>query len=414
MRSEGTSSLRRRITHELREIYTLLKNEKVFKILGIIWAIILFGAVAIFFADRYYLTKGPGGIFDAIYWAVVTITTVGYGDIVPSSKAGKIFALMIVISGPALLSLITASIASIFVERKIKEGKGLESVKEKDHIIICGWNENGEKVIDGILLQLKGSQVKIVLVSELDRDDVQTIRYKYKEHNLQFVRGNFVKEDVLARANVQKARAAIVLADLSGGYSMEKADERTIFGTMAIKSMASNLRTCAELINADNREHLVRAKVDEIIVRGETAGSMLATAAASPGVTDTIRMIMTNRDENKLWRIPVPSRFVGETFGELAAYLRNRSDALMLAVVKEKESIMLEDILSDDSTSIDEFIKRKFEESKRDFFEAKKGISVIINPSDNYELTKNDWLVILARERPSEAGFMGRLVGGAS
>jgi voltage-gated potassium channel len=50
---------------------------------------------------------------------VVTITTVGYGDIVPTSKVGKIFALIIVISGPALLALITASIASIFVERKI-------------------------------------------------------------------------------------------------------------------------------------------------------------------------------------------------------------------------------------------------------------------------------------------------------
>lgn len=141
----------------------------------------------------------------------MTITTVGYGDIVPTSKVGKIFALIIVISGPALLALITASIASLFVERKIREGKGLESIKEKDHIIICGWNENGEKVIDGILVQLKGSQVKIVLVNELDRDDVQSVQYKYKDHNLHFVRGNFVKQDVLVRANVFWARAAIVL-----------------------------------------------------------------------------------------------------------------------------------------------------------------------------------------------------------
>ena len=76
-----------------------------------------------FFADHYYDTKGAGGIFDATYWAVVTITTVGYGDIVPSSKLGKKFALMIILSGPVLLSLITASIASIFIERKIREGK---------------------------------------------------------------------------------------------------------------------------------------------------------------------------------------------------------------------------------------------------------------------------------------------------
>ena len=106
----------------------------------------MYGALAIYISDRYYQTHGSEGIFDAIYWAVVTITTVGYGDIVPSSKVGKIFALMIIISGPALLSLITATIASIFVERKIREGKGLEAVKDRGHIIICGWNENGEKV----------------------------------------------------------------------------------------------------------------------------------------------------------------------------------------------------------------------------------------------------------------------------
>ena len=165
-----------------------------------------------FIANRYYATKGAGGIFDAIYWAVVTITTVGYGDIVPSSKVGKIFALMIILSGPALLALITATIASIFVERKIKEGKGLESIKDKDHIIICGWNENGERLIDSVLLQLKDSQAKIALVNELDRDEVQSIQYKYKDHNLRFVRGNFVKEDVLARANLVRARSASIMA----------------------------------------------------------------------------------------------------------------------------------------------------------------------------------------------------------
>lgn len=402
------------IIGQFRQFYTLLKNERFFKIFAVTCFIILFGALALFFADRHYHTKGAGGLFDAIYWAVVTISTVGYGDIVPSTKVGKIFALVIILSGPILLSLITASIASIFVERKIKEGKGLESVKDKDHILICGWNENGEKVIDGILSQSKGSPAKIVLVNELDRDEVQSIQYKYEEHGLRFVRGNFVKQDVLARANLVGAMAAIVLADVSGGHVLEKADERTIFGTMAIKSMASKVRTCAELINPDNREHLLRANVDEIIVRGESAGSMLSTAALSPGVVDSIKLLISHEAENKLWRISVPSKFVGKSFAEAAAFFRDKYGALLLAVLKERESIELKDILSEDSTVIDEFIKRKFEESGREFFGARKDISVIINPEDNYELSNLDWLVLISKERPSEARFMERLVGGAS
>ena len=399
---------------QIREVYILLRNERFFKILSVTLIIILYGALAIFFADRYYSTKGAGGIFDAVYWAVVTLTTVGYGDIVPASKIGKLFALMIIISGPAVLSLITASIASIFIERKIKEGKGLETIKDKGHIIICGWNENGEKVIDGLLLQAKGTPPKIVLISELDRDEVQSIQYNYEEYDLRFVRGNFVKEDVLARANIKRASSAIVLADISGGHSIENADERTIFGSMAIKSMASKVRTCAELLHKENSEHLKRANVDEIIVRGDSAGSLLATAAVSPGVTDSIKLLITNQDENKIWRIQVPSKYVGSTFGEVAAYLRDKYGALLLAVVREEEKVKLDDILSDDSTFIDDFIKRKFEESGKDFFGAKEDMSVTINPPDDYELSRNDWLVVISKEKPSEAGLMERLVGGTS
>ncbi|MBN2126595.1 MAG: NAD-binding protein [Deltaproteobacteria bacterium] len=400
MNAKKDPSTLRRTLDQVREIYILLKKERFFKILGFTFIVIIYGSLAIFFADRYYLSKGVSGIFDAVYWTVVTIATVGYGDIVPVSKVGKVFAMTLILCGAGLLSLVTASIASVFVERKIKEGKGLETIKDRDHIIICGWNENGEKVIDGILQQSKSAAPTIVLVNDLDRDEVQSIQYKYKDHNVRLVRGSFVKEDVLARANLVRAKAAIVLADTSGGRIMDKADERTIFGTMAIKSMASKVRTCAELIHGENREHLIRANVDEIIVRGESAGSLLATAAVSPGVADSIRMLINNQDENKLWRIPVPSRYVGRPLGEMAASVREKSGGLLLALLREEESVKLEDILSDDSTFIDEFIRRKFEESGKDFFGTKKGVHVLINPPDDYELSRNDWLVVVSKERP--------------
>lgn len=390
-----------RIARRIGHFYAALRKERFFKILGITCVIILYGALALFITERYYITKGAGGIFDAIYWAVVTIATVGYGDIVPHSTAGKVFALMIILSGPALLSLVTASIASVFVEKKFRERQGLETIKDKGHIIICGWNQNAEKVIDGIILHAKGHGPKITLVNELDQDEIQSVKYQYKDIPLGFVRGNFVKEDVLARANLSAAGAAIVLADISGGHTVEKADERTIFGTMTIKSMAPKVRTCAELIHGENREHLIRARVDEIIVRGESAGPMLATAAFSPGVADSIKLLMGNRDENKLWRISVPPKYVGKPAGELVVFLREKHAALLLAVVREREGVKLEDILSEDSTFIDAFIKKKFEESGKDYFGREKDISVTINPPDEYELDKNDRLVVISRKRPS-------------
>ena len=404
----------RKVAAQVKDFILLLRKERILKFLGATFAIILLGATSIFIADRFYATRGVAGILDAIYWAVVTIATVGYGDVVPSSPLAKVLALVIILSGPALLSLLTASIASMLVEKKIREGEGLETIKDRDHVIICGWNENGEKVVDGILLQLKGTKPKIVLVNELDKEDIQSIQVQYKDHDIAFVRGNFVKEEVLARANLPRARAAIVLADLSGGRTMDKADERTIFGTMAIKSMAAKVRTCAELIYGENREHLARANVDEIIVRGESAGALLATGAVSPGLADSVKSLVNNQDPNKLWRVPVPSRFADKTFGELLPYFRDKFQALLVGVVREKESIKLEDILSGDSTFIDDFIKKKFEESGKDFFGDKKDVSVVVNPPDDYLLGPNDWVIAIAREKPVEGGFVERLVGGVS
>ena len=404
----------RRVAAQVKDFILLLRKDRILKFLGATCAIILLGATSIFIADRFYATRGVAGILDAIYWAVVTIATVGYGDVVPSSPLAKVLALVIILSGPALLSLLTASIASMLVEKKIREGEGLETIKDRDHVIICGWNENGEKVVDGILLQLKGTKPKIVLINELDKEDIQSIQVQYKDHDIAFVRGNFVKEEVLARANLPRARAAIVLADLSGGRTMDKADERTIFGSMAIKSMAAKVRTCAELIYGENREHLARANVDEIIVRGESAGALLATGAVSPGLADSVKSLVNNQDPNKLWRVPVPSRFADKTFGELLPYFRDKFQALLVGVVREKESIKLEDILSGDSTFIDDFIKKKFEESGKDFFGDKKDVSVIVNPPDDYLLGPNDWVIAIAREKPVEGGFVERLVGGVS
>jgi len=315
------------------------------------------------------------------------------------------------LSGVVLVSLFTATIASIFVERKIKEGEGLESLKVKDQIVICGWNQNGEKVIEGVSIHDKDSSYPIVLVNELDKEEVDSIQYKYRERDLHFVRGNFVKEDVLARANIFRAKAAIILADISDGHSIEKADERTIFGAMAIKSMAPKVRICAELINRENREYLMRANVDEVVIRGESHGSLLASASIAPGILSMIKALINNEDDNKLWGVEVPPKYVERPCRELSQYFRERWQGLLIALLRERKGIQLDDILSDDVTAIDGFIKRKFEESGKDFFGGKGKIEVIINPPDDLLVAANDRAVVIAKQDLGGVSFIDKFVG---
>ncbi|HLP15514.1 MAG TPA: potassium channel family protein, partial [Bacteroidota bacterium] len=84
---------------------------------------------------------------DAIWWAVVTIATVGYGDIVPKTFAGRVIGGVTIFSGLVLISLFTATISSVFIARKIKESQGLQDITGTGHLLICGWNSHIEELL---------------------------------------------------------------------------------------------------------------------------------------------------------------------------------------------------------------------------------------------------------------------------
>ena len=201
------------------------------------------------------------------------------------------------------------------------------------------------------------------------------------------------------RADIKRAKYAIVVVDTSGDHSLHKADERTALGTLAIKTMAPNVRTCAELLSAENRQHLKRANVDEIIVRDEHIGEILASCAVQPGFSKAISRLLSHNGGHRLQKWEIPNKFVGKAYNELIHFLRENHRSILLGLLTEKKGLQLEDILSEDATAIDMFIKKKFEESEKEYFFGKEGIEVIINPEDDYIITKNDSAIVIAGER---------------
>jgi voltage-gated potassium channel len=383
----------------LRAFLFILKRENLFLILGITLTILLGGAIALYLFE-HQANKTVDSLGDALYWAVISMTTTGYGDITPSTTGGRVVAVIVVLSGLFLLSMVTATVASVFVEKKIREGKGLETIKFKNHIVLCGWNSNAAETIEALLRLMPGKKLKLALVNELAEEEGESLRYKYRDEEFKFLRGDFTREDVLARANIREAESAILLADTSGPHSLETADERTILGTLAIKSLAREVKTCAELLNPENRQHLKRANVDEIVVRGEHIGSLLAGATASPGLPRVFTSLLSPEEENNLWKVAVPSGFIGKRFGELAGYFREEHQALLIGLLKEEKRLALESILTDDYSAIDQFIKQKFEEAGKDYPGKKERIVAVLNPAEDTVLTREDSAVVIARNRP--------------
>lgn len=90
--------------------------------------------------------------FDSFWYTLVTITTVGYGDIAPESIEGRIAGIFLLLFGVAVFGALSGKIASILLDYQMKLDRGLIKLKnKKKHFIICGWKPDFEQILEGII-----------------------------------------------------------------------------------------------------------------------------------------------------------------------------------------------------------------------------------------------------------------------
>jgi len=126
-------------------------------------------------------------------------------------------------------------------------------------------------------------------------------------------------------------------------------------------------------------------------------GSLLASAVSYPGLPRVFSNILSRDDKNKLRKAEIPGQYIGKTFKELSEYYREKKNAILIGLLKEKKSMKLEDMLSDDTSVIETFIREKIIESKKALLYEKEQMKVNINPDDEDIITENDYAVILSR-----------------
>jgi voltage-gated potassium channel len=378
-----------------------LYKRRFFQVAAVTLAIVFVCSLAVFYFENNEIEANIHSLWDGFWWAIVTAAAVGYGDRYPVSVAGRIIGILLIFSGVGLMSLLTATIASVFVERKIREEKGLENVTFKDHIVICGWNQHTEEVLQGLINAGSSEDISVALINELSIDEIDSLKMKYNKSTLKFLRGDYVYEDVLFRANIKKARFALLMADLSGSHSRDGIDERTALAALTIKSVAPQIKLIAELLDKANKPHLRRTNVDEIIVHGEHLGSLLVSAIISPGLPRVFSGIMSQGGTDKLRRKEIPKNYIGKPFKDLSGYFRERQ-AILIGVMRDKKDMKLEDLLSDNTSVIDGFIREKLKEANKSFHVEKSNNNTLINPDDSYIILPEDKAIVLAKKESSE------------
>jgi len=386
-------SLYRVLYHRWRKIWSLIRSSDFATAVFVIILVLTTGSIGISLFEI-----GRSGEFSSLgsslWWSIVTATTVGYGDKVPVTTGGKIFGSFLMLMGIASISLFTASVSSMLVARKIREGKGLEEIKTKNHFVICGWNYHGEAVLNSFMnftAQIKDRE--IVMVNDLQEETANDLLYKYKQISPKFVKGDFTSESVLVRAGIKSADAAVILPDLSNPTRL-RADEKTILATLTIKSIAPKIRVYAHVLERESETHLKRANITDVTVSDEFSGFLLVAHVLFPGLPQIVNEILSYEGTHVLRRLEIPAEFKGKPFKQLSEYFKHKNNQTVIALINEKESVKISDILVGDYSFLDEFIERKFREAGRGIL-GEEQVSLRINPDNEYIVKDEKYVAAL-------------------
>jgi voltage-gated potassium channel len=399
--TEKIQNLRRTV----RETFAEINESGLFKvILGIIIVSVI-GAIAVLIfemrrPDNLMFSEQHEGLFErmleTIWWAVITMTTVGYGDKVPITHGGRIVGIFMAFSGVALVSIFTATVSSVLVARKIKEGKGLQNLNIKNHILICGWNFNVEPLMFSFEMFSHNKKTSIVLINEMQEDTINDIILRHKGMDVKYVRGDFGSETVLDRANAKYANSAIVVPDASRG-TINQADEKTLLTVLTLKSINPKIKVFVHVLDQNNVGHIRRANADDVILSDEFSSFFLASHVMQPGVPQFLEALMDFRKSHEIQPVSIPSDFIGKSATELHGYFRTGQNAIFLGIVTEEKPLEVSDILSGDYSYLDSFIEWKLKQAGRSS-QQRETVRVLINPPADYLIDKKDRALILGEK----------------
>ena len=239
-----------------------------------IWLAIIVGCIAA--GTLGYLVLEPGWqLLDALYMTVITLTTVGFREVQPLTEAGRVWTMLLALTGVGIIFGSVGIVAEYFV---VEATSGRREVKRmadavnklRDHYILCGFGRVGLTVAR----ELVHAGRKVVVIDILPESLARARREGFLE-----VEGDATEEATLRAAGIERARGLVTTID---------SDAHNVYVILSARAINPKLFVVARANTADSEGRLMQAGADRVVSPYTMAGHRLAELATRPRVVDFI------------------------------------------------------------------------------------------------------------------------------
>ena len=303
------------------------------------FAFSVLGSAAALGGLSIYLVESPTNpsvstIADGLWWAIVTLTTVGYGDISPTTALGRVVGGVLMVTGMFTLALFAGVVGHTLLHAVLSlQQEQFRMSASINHIVLCNYDPGARMLLDSLLEEVDPESVDLVIFATGERALGVPPEFRW-------VTGDPTKESELGKVRMQEADSVIVVGPRD--KAPQDADSRTILTLFTIRSYLSKdprqrhrrrpLYLVAEVLDAENVAHARAAGADEVIETTRLGFSLLSHALVQRGTGDILGKI-TSAGAHSLYVGRIPDDVVlPATFAAVSAAIKGSYGAMIIGV----------------------------------------------------------------------------------
>ena len=279
------------------------------------------------YADRAGYRDVAGdklGLLDAFYYATVSITTTGYGDVTPISDRARLLTTVLITPARVLFLILLVGTTLEFLAERTRDLYRVTRWREslRDHVIICGYGTKGRSAMASLVGG--GTERSKIVVVDADERALEHA----KADDLAAVAGDAARTDVLRAAGIEEARAVIVAADR---------DDAAVLITLTARELNRSAAIASAVREEENAHLLRQSGADSVITSSGSAGRLLGLAIETPRLVAVLEDLLAVGEGLDIIEQPVSKEEAGRRLSEF-----DRTK-LALAVIRDDDLLRFDD-----------------------------------------------------------------------